>query len=452
MSRMTSRTRRRWQHAAATEPFFVHELGTATLDAPTAALRSAVGCRTSRDFERQLAAAETEGWLERSPEVCINLERLDARMAQDQQLSNRAHRGAETDVALLARNGIEVQASASDWVLVSAAGQVVGLAELAQILGVGSLGTAQWRLDRIRRLLNNTQAPQGPAMSAPLLHPRPHTGASPAVADSAGLAGRIVSLLETETDIEVRRNLSQALNTALSSRTIIATDSRIAPVRDADATVRDDLPRERSEVVPEQELPVPLREQSTQDTREAQSRTARGLASSDQWSSSAELEPIIRPLEQRTTPLGPKAKRALMEWDPHQVQYAIDALVGWLDNGWPLKNPSGYVITAANAGYTTLFPLTTPTNDTETATEQVTEMWAQRARSLPAATVVDMIDNAHGPAPGRTYDRAAHLAALTAAVTANPDVASAYACDRPDTPNPDELTTTPTGPTTEASR
>ncbi len=454
MSRMTSRTRRRWHQAAATEPFFVHELGNAVLDAPTAALRSAVGCRTSRDFERQLAAAETEGWLERSPEVCINLERLDARMARDQQLSDRAHRGAETDVALLAQHGVEVQASASDWVLVSADGQVVGLAELAQILGVGSLGTAQWRLDRIRRLLNNTQAPtqQGRAMSAPLPHPPPHTEASPAAADSAGLAGRIVTLLETETDTEVRRNLSQALNTALGSRTIIATDSRSAPVRDVDATVRDDSVRERSEVVPEQELPVPLREQTTQDTREAQSRTARGLSPSDQWSSPAELEPIVRPLEQRLTVLGPNARRALMEWDPDQVRHAVDVLVGWIDdNGFKVRHASAYVTNAARSGYTSLFPLSSPTNDAEAATEQATEMWAQRAQSLPAATVVDMIDNAHGPAPGRTYDRAAHLTALTAAVKANPEVATAYACDRPDTPNPDEFTTVPTRPTTEVA-
>lgn len=132
-----------------------------------------------------------------------------------------------------------------------------------------------------------------------------------------------------------------------------------------------------------------------------------------------------------------------MEWDPDQVQHAVDVLVGWVDNGFTIKNASAYVTNAARAGYTSLFPLSTIPDDNEAVVEQAEQMWAQRASTLPAHTCIDLIDNAHGPAPGRAYDRAAHLAALTAAVCANPDIALHYCPEHPEAPGIDELTAAP---------
>ncbi len=453
MTRMTYRSRQRWRQAATTAPFFHHDLGTAVLDAPATALRSAVGCRTNRDFERQLAAAETEGWLERSPEVCIDLERLDARMAQDQQLSDRAHRSARRDIDLLTGHGIAMEVvTTNNWVPVGPEGDVVDLAGLAQLLDVQSLGTAHWRLNRIRRLLSSEQprTPHSEPASHPAAAPPPPAGAptNNHAPNPSGLtlAERLVRLLEAETDTEVRRHLARAVASTLDSRTSVANDSRTVEIREPDATVRDNHARVCSESVPEQELPVPIREQTTRDGREASSRTDRGLTTSDQWSSPAELEPIIRPLETRTTALGPGARRTLMEWDPDQVRHAIDVLVGWIDNGFSIKNASAYITNAARSGYTSLFPLTSPTDQSCDAGKRDNQMWAERARTLPALACVDMIDNLHGPAPGRPYNRDAHLAALVAAAEANPAVAAHYQPEHPDAPRITELTPTSPGP------
>lgn len=366
-------------------------------------------------------------------------------------MSDREHQGARTDIALLADLGVEVVAGQFDWVLVDAQGEAVDLAALANLLGLQSAGTAHWRLRRIRRLLSTEQTPPSPTVTSSL--PVSSLTADQTSGDEH-LAGRIIDLLETETNPDVRVHLAQALASACASRPALATDSRMASVRDDNATVRESHVRERSESVPEQELPVPIREQHTRNSREAQSRIERGLSDSNQWTSAAELEPIIQPLEQRTTALGPNARQELMKWDPDQVEHAVTVLVGWIDNGWPLKNPSGYVITAARSGYTSLFPLSSPATPNDTTLEQAREMWTQRALSLPASTCVDMIDNAHGPAPGRTYDRTAHLAALTAAVSANPEIALHYCPEHSDAPGLDELTTVPAtaGPVPEAEQ
>ncbi len=400
---MRTTTRRRWQRAAATT-LFEHHDNQARLRGEPDQLRNALKCRSRAHFEAQIQAGTREGWLQAEP-LTVDLDLLEQHLSPPPPSASQ-QAAAAADLAELARHGIDF-----DGHHLHTNGQPVTLTTVRDLFGLSSLGSAQWRLDRIRATHHS-----------PTPHPEPTQPAAPTTeAAGAGLAERILTQLETETDPDTRRHLAAALTATLTSgpavsRTAPRTSTERDTVREPVATIRDTHTRSEPEQEPEP-VPVPREHAANPNAR---SRTDRGLTTTPHWDYQ-HLETLLQPLQTRVGAIGPKARNALMTWEPDLVAHAITELCTWIDRGFELTNPTGYLLTAANAGYLTLFPLQTPTPPEPVDPNQI---WAERATQVPPQVCLDLIDAALGPAPGRSYDPDAYNAALQAATNANPDLAT----------------------------